>query len=508
MMKGVMIQGTASDVGKSLIVTALCKLFSNEGVKTAPFKSQNMSNNSYVTIDGSEIGRAQGIQAEAARTEATVWMNPILLKPQSDQDSEVVLLGKPLKTLSGSDYRELFYEEGIKVIESALRQLEKNYELLILEGAGSPVEMNLKDRELVNMKVAEMADVPVFLVADIDRGGIFASIVGTIELLTKEERKRVKGIIINKFRGDFQLFNDGVKWIEHQTGIPVLGVLPYIHNHMIDAEDSLAIEEFRKKKKNGELEIAVIQLPYSSNISDIEPFLYEEDVCLRFVRNGHEFGRPDAIILPGTKSTINDLQFLKENGLFDKILHFVHNGGFIVGICGGYQMLGKELIDESGVDTKGKVSKESGLSILDAITYFRSEKQTIRVRGNSRPQTGFKQVAIEGYEIHYGDTILLNETTASRLFQFESGRVEGYYGMGGRIVGTYLHHLFHNDDWRNQWLNRVRKSVHLPLRDKVNIGNLKEQRFELLASEMEKHLQWEKIKQIVSEWEGLNSEDD
>lgn len=507
-MKGVMVQGTASDVGKSLIVTALCRLFSNEGFKVTPFKSQNMSNNSYVTIDGSEIGRAQGIQAEAARTEATVWMNPILLKPRSDQDAEVVLLGKPIKTLSGRDYRENFYEKGIKVIESALRILDKEYELFILEGAGSPVEMNLMDRELVNMKVAQMADVPVFLVADIDRGGIFASIIGTLELLTKEERKRVKGIFINKFRGDLKLFKDGVEWIEHKTGVPVLGVLPYIHNHMIDSEDSLSVEEYRKKKKAGELEIAVIQLPYASNISDIEPFLYEEDVCLRFVRNGHEFGRPDAVILPGTKSTIHDLYYLKESGLFEKILQLVHEGGFVVGICGGYQMLGKTLIDETGVDTRGKACEESGLNLMDAVTYFHSEKQTIRVCGYSHPQTGFNKVAVEGYEIHYGETIFLNEENHCNLFQYGQYRVEGYYGMDGHVVGTYLHHLFHNDDWRNQWLNRVRKSVHLPEKVVVEVGSFKNDRYDALAAEMEAHMDWEKVKRIISEWEGFKAEDD
>lgn len=242
-MKGVMIQGTASDVGKSLIVTALCRLFSNEGFKVAPFKSQNMSNHIYLTADGLEMGLAQGIQAEAARTEATVWMSPILLKPRSDQVSEVVLLGKPVESLSGRGYRESFYEKGLEVIEKAIEQLEKEYELLILEGAGSPVEMNLKGRELVNMKVAEMADVPIILVADIDRGGIFASLVGTLELMTMGERGRVKGIIINKFRGDLELFRDGVQWIEEKTGVPVVGVLPYIDNHMIEPEDSLSFKD-------------------------------------------------------------------------------------------------------------------------------------------------------------------------------------------------------------------------------------------------------------------------
>jgi len=241
-MLGVMIQGTASDVGKSLIVTALCRILANEGVKVAPFKSQNMSNYSYVTSDGKEISRAQWIQAEAAKVEATEWMNPILLKPRTCQHSEVVFFGKAFDSLSGQGYREQFYEKGLAAIKKSLNHLEKEYEMLVIEGAGSPVEINLNDREIVNMKVAEMADVPVVLVADIDRGGVFASIVGTLELLKPVERQRVKGLIINKFRGDLSLFEDGIQWLEEKTGIPVLGVLPYIENHMIEVEDSLSKE--------------------------------------------------------------------------------------------------------------------------------------------------------------------------------------------------------------------------------------------------------------------------
>lgn len=240
-MNGIMIQGTGSDVGKSLIATALCRAFANEGYKVAPFKSQNMCNFSYITHDGKEIGRAQGLQAEAAKTMASKWMNPILLKPRRNQRSEVVLLGEVAETISGINYRDLFYEKGLQTIKTALQKLYEDYELLILEGAGSPVEINLKDKELVNMKVAEMADVPVIIVADIERGGVFASIVGTLELLTKEERNRVKGLIINKFRGDEKLFADGVSWIEERTNLPVLGVLPYIENHMISEEDSLSV---------------------------------------------------------------------------------------------------------------------------------------------------------------------------------------------------------------------------------------------------------------------------
>lgn len=499
-MKGFMIQGTGSDVGKSLIVTALCRMFANEGVKVAPFKSQNMSNNSYVTADGLEIGRAQGIQAEAAKTEASAWMNPILLKPRSDRSSEVVLLGKALKTLSGKGYRETFYEKGVEVIQRSLRELSKEYDFLILEGAGSPVEMNLKDRELVNMKVAEMADLPVFLAADIDRGGVFASIVGTLELFSPEERQRVKGILINKFRGDFSLFHDGVTFLEERTGIPVLGVLPYINNHMIDREDSLSINEFRSLKKAGELEIAVIQLPYASNISDIEPFLYEEDVALHFVRDASEFGKPDAVIIPGTKSTIRDLQHLRQAGLADKIISFAKEGGFVTGICGGYQILGKTLIDVEGTDTGEAGFKEDGLGLIEAVTYFQKEKKTIRAAGTYHPQTGIGEEPLEGYEIHLGDSVIA-DSAKRPLFLFDAEREEGYYGNEGRIIGTYLHHLFHNDGWRNIWLNRIRESMNIPQRPRVDVGSLKEERYERLAEEMKKYIDMERIKRILLDWD-------
>ncbi|MFF2448143.1 cobyric acid synthase [Neobacillus sp. NPDC058068] len=250
-MKGIMIQGTASDVGKSLIVTALCRILSNEGVKVAPFKSQNMSTYSCMTLDGKEISRAQAIQAEAARVEATVWMNPLLLKPLANQQSELIYFGTAIDTLSGQGYREHFYEKGLAAIKQSLNQLAKEYEMLVIEGAGSPVEINLIDREIVNMKVAEMADVPVVLVAEIDRGGVFASIVGTLELLKPEERQRVKGLIINKFRGDLSLFVDGIQWLEEKTGIPVVGVLPFIENHLIEVEDSLSMETEQTIDKNG-----------------------------------------------------------------------------------------------------------------------------------------------------------------------------------------------------------------------------------------------------------------
>ncbi|MFP7296529.1 cobyric acid synthase [Neobacillus niacini] len=498
-MKGVMIQGTSSDVGKSLIVTALCRMFANEGRKVVPFKSQNMSNNSYVTKDGKEIGRAQGIQAEAAKIEAAVWINPILLKPRSHQDSEIVYLGKPLKTLSGRGYRDTFYEKGLDVIKKSLDQLSTEYELVVIEGAGSPVEINLKDRELVNMKVAELADVPVILVGDIDRGGVFASIVGTLELLEPEERKRVAGLIINKFRGDISLFEDGIHWLEKKTGLPVLGVLPYIENHMIDGEDSLSLSEQFAATKKGSLDIAVIQLPFISNYSDLEPFLYEKDVSVRWVKQASEFGTPDAIIIPGTKSTINDLESLRESGLDLLIQDQIDKGCYVVGVCGGYQILGEEIIDEAGSDT-GLVNKRvEGLGFVPGTTIFYEEKKTVRAAGVYHENTGLPADGrLEGFEIHLGKTVL-RENGCSFLL-LENGREEGYFSRNGQIIGTYLHHLFHNDEWRNTWLNLIRKSKGLQSKETTFIRESQDKRYDEIADTMKEHLNYEMLNDIINNW--------
>jgi adenosylcobyric acid synthase len=498
-MKGVMIQGTASDVGKSLIVTALCRMFANDGVKVAPFKSQNMSNNSYVTKDGKEIGRAQGIQAEAAKIEAVVWMNPILLKPRSNQDSEIVLLGKSLKTLSGRGYRETFYEKGLEVIQKSLKHLSNEYDLVVIEGAGSPVEINLKDRELVNMKVAELADVPVILVADIDRGGVFASIVGTLELLESEERQRVAGIIINKFRGDISLFEDGILWLEKKTGIPVLGVLPYVEDHMIDGEDSLSLSNQFSNRKKGNLDIAVIHLPFVSNYSDLEPFLYEEDVSIRWIKHASEFGNPDAVIIPGTKSTINDLSTLRDKQLDIQIQKHIEHGGYVVGICGGYQILGEEILDETGSDTGIPNKSVAGLGWIPGRTIFYDEKETVRAEGYYHEHTGLiTNDKLEGYEIHLGKTILHKQSCS--FLALENGKEEGYYGKNGQIIGTYLHHLFHNDEWRNHWLNRIRKSKGLHSKDTVYISEHKDKRYDEIAGQMRANLNFEKLNDIISKW--------
>ncbi|MBT2727797.1 cobyric acid synthase [Bacillus sp. ISL-75] len=498
-MKGIMIQGTASDVGKSLIVTALCRILANEGVKVAPFKSQNMSNNSYVTQDGKEIGRAQGIQAEAARVEPTVWMNPILLKPKSDQHAEIVYLGKAIETLSGRGYRDHFYEKGVEVIKNSLHQLADEYDVVVIEGAGSPVEINLKDRELVNMKVAELADVPVILVADIDRGGVFASIVGTLELLEPYERQRVVGVIINKFRGDINLFEDGVQWLEEKTGVPVLGVLPFVENHMIDGEDSLSIRSQFSNRNEGTIDIAVIHLPFISNYSDLEPFLFEKDVSLRLVHHASEFGQPDAVIIPGTKSTISDLKNLRDKQLDILVQAYVANGGYIVGICGGYQILGGYLIDEVGSDTGIRNHKVKGLGVIPAATTFYKEKETNRVTAqyHKRIELPIHQ-PIVGYEIHLGKTIFSKK--GCPFLTLANGEDEGYFANDGQIIGTYLHHLFHNDEWRNHWLNMIRKRKGHPAKEIHSISEFKDKRFDSIAAEMKSHLKWDLIKKIINQW--------
>lgn len=496
-MKGVMVVGTSSDVGKSFIATAICRILSNRGIKVAPFKSQNMSNNSYVTVDGKEIGRAQGIQAEAARTEASVWMNPILLKPRSNMEAEVVLLGRAQQVLSGKNYRAHFYEQGLAVIQESLNYLKEKYDAIVMEGAGSPVEINLKSRELVNMKVAEIADVPVILVADIDRGGVFASIVGTLTLLTPKERNRVKGIIINKFRGDIDLFTDGIEWLEEHTKIPVLGVLPYMEDHMIDGEDSLSFHEKRITANKHVLDLAVIKLPFISNYSDMEPFYYEEDVSIRFVESGEDLGNPDAVIIPGTKSTLSDLEKLKNTGLAEAIQNYHHQSGTIIGICGGFQMLCTALEDPFGSDTGKKGLQVKGLNIIPASTVFQQTKQTTLAEGNFHPATKLKGKKLKGYEIHIGETTFHQKEEITPFLTLENGKDEGCYLECGRVIGTYIHHLFHNDEWRSIWLNRLREQKSYPVRKTNFISEMKDKRFDLVAETVKSHLNWELIENMI-----------
>ncbi|WP_324617844.1 cobyric acid synthase [Cohnella cholangitidis] len=324
-----MIQGTASDVGKSIITTALCRILVQDGLSVAPFKSQNMSLNSYVTPDGKEIGRAQGMQADACGIPATTDMNPILLKPTTDRASQVVVHGKPYRTMDAFSYRREYLAEAGIIVREALDRLRGEHDVVVLEGAGSPAEINLKDRDIVNMRMAGWANAPVILVADIDRGGVFASIVGTLELLEPEERARVKGFIINKFRGDVALLQPGLDWLEQRTGKPVLGVIPHIDSLKLESEDSLSIQKLASAKNSNEalLDIAVLRFPRIANFTDIDPLIAEQDTSVRYVTRREEFGNPDAVVLPGSKNTAEDLLFLRETGLDRLLLDYREQGG-------------------------------------------------------------------------------------------------------------------------------------------------------------------------------------
>ncbi|ERN54116.1 cobyric acid synthase [Alkalihalophilus marmarensis] len=500
-MRGIMIQGTSSDVGKSIICTALCRILYNQGIKVAPFKSQNMSNNSYVTASQEEIGRAQGIQAEAANVKATVFMNPILLKPSSDQESEIVLLGRRQHTSTGADYRRDFYEKGLEAISYSLAELKKEFEFVVIEGAGSPVEMNLNDKELVNMKVAEVANVPVILVADIDRGGVFASIAGTLSLLSKEERSRVIGVVINKFRGDRALFTSGEKWIEEHLNIPVLAVIPHLPDLRIEAEDSLALDHLKKHSslKRDSLDIAVINLPYVSNHTDLEPLLSEEDVSLRFVQRGEELGYPDAVILPGTKSTISAVNWLLDTKLFEAIQAYEKDGGYVVGICGGYQLIGQSIIDTAGTDTGAAGKMVNGLGLCPLETQFMKDKTTIQSTGELLHYPEINSQTISGYEIHLGNTICLTDDVVP--FLKLNGKHEGVYGEDGRVIGTYLHHLYFHDEWRNAWLNQLRENKGFDKREVVSYEAIRRQAYDQLAEAVSKELDINNLINRIEMWE-------
>ncbi|MGG6314560.1 cobyric acid synthase [Paenibacillus macerans] len=550
-----MIQGTASDVGKSVIVTALCRIFAQDGLRPAPFKSQNMALNSYVTPDGREIGRAQGIQAEACGIAATTDMNPVLIKPTGDMHSQIVVHGRPFRHLSAANYREEFLPQAKPLVMEALGRLREQYDIVVMEGAGSPAEINLKQRDIVNMNLAGWAEAPVILVGDIDRGGVFAFLVGTLELLEPHERARVKGFIINKFRGDLSLLQPGLDWLEQRTGIPVLGVLPFLPDMDIEAEDSVVLETYAStpdETRRKELDIAVIRYPRISNFTDFAPLVAERDVSLRYVDKPSELGQPDVVILPGTKDTIGDLSFLREQGLEAEIRRHMDERPHtrLVGICGGYQMLGKRLHDPEAVEANVPRSAE-GLGWLPLSTTFLPGKKTVRVSGVLLPDQPVplypagRTLPIEGYEIHAGVTDYQDAEAASEadapegrgascagrpgqppdlekplpLFSIRSSLPEGpdtdgtaTYREGaaspdGRVFGTYLHDLFHNDAWRRAWLDGIRLSKALaPLGATFASASRKEAAFDRLAAHVRSHLRMDLVYGIAGidphKWQG------
>ncbi len=451
-----MIQGTSSSVGKSLLVAGLCHLFARRGVKVTPFKAQNMSNNAAVCPDGSEIGRAQAVQALACGLEPHVDMNPVLIKPEADSRAQVVVMGRPWKTL---DAREYYPKKDIlwKEVTGALDRLRAQYELVIIEGAGSAAELNLRNGDIVNMAVASYADAPVLLAGDIDRGGIFAQLIGTVWLLEPEERERVKGLIVNKFRGDISLFSDGVHILEEKSRVPVLGVVPYLHDLFIPEEDAVALENpFAKPVSFDEaLEIVVVHLPRIANFDDFDPLAREPGVRVRYVDDPGQIGAPAAMIIPGTKSTVNDLAWLRSRGFDRAIREYAQKGGAVVGICGGYQMLGKVIRDPMHVESK--LDSLPGLGLLTIETVFAGDKATHQANAQLHNGPGWfaelEGQTVTGYEIHMGRTQGMSPFLELTERNGQSVQVaDGATSKDGKIWGCYLHGLFANENFRRAWL--------------------------------------------------------
>ncbi|KRB89013.1 cobyric acid synthase [Noviherbaspirillum sp. Root189] len=423
-----MVQGTTSDAGKSTVVAALCRLLARDGIQVVPFKPQNMALNSAVTTDGGEIGRAQALQAQAAGLQPHTDMNPVLLKPSSDTGAQVIIHGQVRADMNARDYHQYKTVAMGAVLESH-RRLSAQYQVVMVEGAGSPAEINLRDRDIANMGFAEAVDCPVILVADIDRGGVFAHIVGTLSCLSESERTRIVGFVINRFRGDISLLQPGLDWLEQQTGKPVLAVLPYLHGLFLDAEDAVKPEQ----NEQGSFRVVVPVLPRISNHTDFDALRAQPEIDLRFIGPGEAIPPADLIILPGSKSTRADLEWLLRNGWDDAIRKHVRYGGKVIGICGGYQMLGRSVSDPHGVE--GTPGVTQGLGLLDVDTEMTQAKRLARVEG----RCAFADAVVTGYEIHMGQT---GGPAAERAaFQID-GRAEGARSEDDLILGTYLHGVF------------------------------------------------------------------
>ncbi len=475
MAKYIMFQGTASNVGKSILTTALCRIFFQEGYKVTPFKSQNMSNNSFVTAEGLEMGRAQVAQAEAANIAPNVLMNPVLLKPTGNATSQVIINGKPVGIFSAAEYHTSYAKTAFEASKTAMKRLDEEFDIIVIEGAGSPAEVNLKANDIVNMRVAKHLNAPVILVADIDRGGCLAAIVGTLELLDEDERALVKGIVINKFRGDVKLFLPAVEFLENKTGKPVLGILPYIEKLGIDDEDSVSIDE--KISSGGEINIAVIQLKKISNFTDFDSLAGENDVNLFYAKTADELETADLIILPGSKNTSEDLIWLKENNFVAQIFKKP-----VIGICGGFQMLGRKIFDP--LQTESSYTELDGLNLLPLETTFAENKFTKQVTVNANfnfLSSHIEAENLDGYEIHSGVSNISEKFVTAE-----------------NVLGTYIHGIFDNDNFRRQILNAIRKTKNLPpLEVTRNFRAEKQKNYERLAKIVRENLNMELLNKII-----------
>jgi adenosylcobyric acid synthase len=462
MARAIMVLGTSSHVGKSLLTAALCRIFSDEGVRVAPFKSQNMSLNSAATVEDLEIGRAQALQAEAARIPASVHMNPILLKPASNMTSQVVVRGKIWGRLSAADYHRRRVEELLPLVRESYEPLAAQHDLIILEGAGSPAEINLKQHDIVNMRMAEIADAVCLLVGDIDRGGVFASLLGTVQLLEPAEQARVRGFLINKFRGNIALLEPGVRMMEDRLQKPCLGVVPYINDLALEEEDSLGLPAATEKtlewlpddRPERPLRIAVIALPSFSNFTDFDALRHEQSVSLHFCREPSQLALADVVIVPGSKQTADDLLWMRGQHLDLKLVAHAAQG-LIVGICGGMQMLGRTIVDPFALEHQGHVE---ALGLLPFVTRMNQDKVTRKINGRLALSTLFGQAVptlhIDGYEIHIGQTIYAD---GAQPFSILNGQQpDGCMSLNTRIFGTYLHGIFDDDRFRHSFIVAAR----------------------------------------------------
>ncbi|MFI3207525.1 MAG: cobyric acid synthase [Eubacteriales bacterium] len=502
MAKAIMIQGTTSNAGKSIVAAALCRIFAQDGYKVAPFKSQNMALNSFITEQGLEMGRAQVVQAEAAYKEPDVRMNPILLKPTSDQGSQVIVNGEVMGNMKAMDYYKN-KKAYVPAILEAYDSLASENDIIVIEGAGSPAEINLQENDIVNMGMAKMAKAPVLIVGDIDRGGVFAALYGTYMLQKEEEKSYIKGNIINKFRGDVKILQPGIDMMEDLVPVPVVGTIPYFHLQ-IDEEDSLS--ESLTNQIVGDIDIAVLRLPKISNFTDFNAFEIFAGIKVRYISAAGDFRKPDLLILPGSKNTIEDLKWLRESGLESQILKYASEGGAVFGICGGYQMLTRTLQDPYGVEGGGE---QRGLGLIDADTIFMKEKTRTRVKGQIRHAEGIFSVlndcSFEGYEIHMGITEVesyMNELVYTSEIDSESKCELGKDGVSiGNVYGSYIHGIFDSEEIVLAIVEAIAKKKGIAFEAHItgSMQEFKNREYDKLAEIVRESLDMELLYKIIEE---------
>jgi adenosylcobyric acid synthase len=533
--RALMVLGTASHAGKSIITAALCRIFADDGYRVAPFKAQNMSLNSAATPDGREIGRAQALQAEACRVPARAEMNPVLIKPSSDTGSQIVLLGRIWGQVTAANYHQRRVEELFPVVLESYQKLASEYELIILEGAGSPAEINLREHDIVNMRMARAAGAACLLVGDIDRGGVFASLLGTLELLEPSDRALIRGYAVNKFRGDISLLRPGLTMMEPRLGIPCAGVIPYLHDLGLDEEDGVAVEDRRSagrvwrelgggaelplnpllaeegtkrwlaESAQRTLRIAVIALPHMSNFSDFDSLAAEPSAALAFIDRPGDLPAADLVILPGTKQTLNDLEWLHQRGLVAPLLGHAERGGCIAGICGGFQMLGVKIHDPRGVENYGTPCTRPGLGLLRMETVLQPEKITRLASGRILRAEIFgheaRECTFRGYEIHVGETVYADETKPfAEITRAGSGAAlaDGAVSTEGRVFGTYIHGIFDDDSFRHAFLDAARAACGLaPHAAKAFFAAERQSRLDRLAAHVRGALDLEMIRSWI-----------